>query len=200
MPARRAKVAKVELRPDQVETLTNEYRAYSFCVLLAADDEERLARLAIGPNAGIEVVHKTGFQETQFPCERLFGGDWQTLSAAVEAGAFDGRDDEVEWLERLFFIRESEGELDHSHSPEDLLALEHELLGRWWAIVADGPWDAYVHVRDHQQVDIEYDATCPECFVEVRGVVPDQSSARRLCPSSPRPEPVVSVSGGSVER
>lgn len=180
--------ASVELRPDQVATLAPEYHTYTFSVLLAADDEERLIDPAIGPDAGIEVVHKPGFQETQFPCERLFSGNWHALNAAVAGGAFDGREDEVEWLQRLFFLRESEDELDHSRSHEDLFALGEELVGRWWAIIADGPWDAYVHVRDHRQVEIADDGTCPECFVEVRDVVSDQLSARRICASSPAPE------------
>jgi hypothetical protein len=72
------------------------------------------------------------------------------LNAAVEAGAFDEAEDQVEWLDRIFFVRERDGDLDNARSPDDLLAHEVDLPGRWWSIVADGPWDAYTHVRDHR--------------------------------------------------
>jgi hypothetical protein len=170
--------ASVELRPDQVATLAAEYRDYTFTVLLAADEEMRLTQPATGPTAGLALIYKPGFQATQFPCEQLFVGDWTELKAAAETGTFDGREDEAEWLDRVFFIRERDGDVDHPRSPGDLAALEGELVGRWWAITADGPWDAYVHVRDHPRVDIDGDGTCPECFIEVRGLVPGQLSVQ----------------------
>jgi hypothetical protein len=177
--------ASVELRPEQVATLAAEYREHAFTVLLAADDEMHLTQPATGPSAGLELTYKPGFQETQWPCEQLFVGDWIELNAAVEAGTFDEVEDDVERLERVFFVRECDGNIDHPRSSEDLLALDGDLPGRWWSIVADGPWDAYAHVRDHRHVDIdEEDMSCPECFVAVTAVCSDQGAARRLCSKS----------------
>jgi len=177
--------ASVELRPDQVATLASEYRDHTFTVLLAADEEMHLTQPATGPTAGLELIYKAGFQETQFPCEQLFVGDWMELNGAVEAGAFDEAEDQVEWLDRIFFVRERDGDLDHARSPDNLLALEVDLPGRWWSIVADGPWDAYTHVRDHRHVDIdEEDGTCPECFVAVSALCSGQPAASRLCSKS----------------
>jgi hypothetical protein len=177
--------ACVELRPDQVATLAAEYREHTFTVLLAADDEMHLTQPATGPNAGLELTYKPGFQETQWPCEQLFVGDWIELNAAAKAGTFDEAEDDVERLDRVFFVRECDGNIDHPRSPEDILALDGDLAGRWWSIVADGPWDAYAHVRDHRHVDIdEEDGTCPECFVAVTAVCSDQGVARRLCSKS----------------
>jgi hypothetical protein len=165
--------ASVELRPDQVAELAAEYHEHTFTVLLAADDEMRLTQPATGPTAGLELIHKTGFQETQFPCDQLFVGNWPELKAAVESGTFDGHEDEVEWLDRVFFIRERDGDIDHPRSSDEVLALEDVLAGRWWAIIADGPWDAFVHVRDHQALELDEDGTCPECRVAVNALISD---------------------------
>jgi hypothetical protein len=177
--------ASVELRPEQVATLAAEYHEHSFTVLLAADEEMHLTQPGTGPTSGLELIHKTGFQETQFPCEQLFVGNWTELNTAVEAGTLDGREDDVEWLDRVFLVRECDGNIDHPCSPTDLLTVEGHLPGRWWSIVADGPWDAYAHVRDHRHVDIdEEDGTCPECFVAMAALCSDQAAARRFCSKS----------------
>jgi hypothetical protein len=174
--------ASVELRLDQVATLEPEYRDYTFVVLLAGDEEMRLTQPGTGPTAGLELIYKAGFQETQFPCEQLFVGEWMELNGAIEAGAFDEAEDRVEWLDRIFFVREHDGDLDHARSPDDLSALEVDLPGRWLSIVADGPWDAYTHVRDHRHVVIDEEGgACPECLVAVTEVCSDQAAARRLC-------------------
>ena len=185
--------ASVELRPDQVATLASKYRMYAFSVLLAADDEERLTDPTIGPNAGIEVVHTIGFQGTQFPCERLFEGGWRALNAAVESGAFDGREDEVEWLERLFLVRDSDGGLDRPRAPNDVLALPDPIEGRWWPVTADGPWDAFAHVRDHQRLELDQDGTCPECFVAVGPAIHDWAELISVCQAVQRPTRITAV-------
>jgi hypothetical protein len=176
--------ASVELRPDQVATLAAEYREHTFTVLLAGDEETHLTQPAIGPNAGLELIHKAGFQETQFPCEQLFVGNWTELKAMVEAGTFDGCEDEVEWLDRVFFIRERDGDLDHARSSGEVLVLEDASAGRWWAITADGPWDAFAHVRDHRALDPDDDGTCADCLVLVREVPTDMPSAVRFIKST----------------
>jgi hypothetical protein len=174
-------VASVELRPDQVSTLAPEYSTYIFSVLLAADDELCLTRPALGPDAAIEIAHRPGFQETQFPCDLLFEGEYDALLSAVASGAFDDLEDEVPWLDRLFLVREAADELDHPRSAVDVLALKVDIGGSWRAIVADGPWDAYQHTRDHGHVELGDDGTCPECSVADLETDVGWRSVARLC-------------------
>ena len=68
------------------------------------------------PPATIEIAHQPGFQETQFPCDLLFEGEYDALLSAVASGAFDDLEDEVPWLDRLFLVRETADELDHPRS------------------------------------------------------------------------------------
>jgi hypothetical protein len=173
--------ASVELRPDQASMLAPEYSAYIFSVLLAADDELHLTRPAMGPDAAIEIAHRPGFQETQFPCDLLFEGDYDALLSAVALGAFDDLEDEAPWLDRLFLIREAANELDHPRSAVDVLALKVGIGGSWRAIVADGPWDAYQHIRDHGHAELADDGTCPECSVAELETVVGWPSVAQLC-------------------
>jgi hypothetical protein len=174
-------VASVELRPDQVSTLAPEYSTYIFSVLLAADDELHLTRPALGPDAAIEIAHRPGFQETQFPCDLLFEGEYDALLSAVASGAFDDLEDEVPWLDRLFLVREAADELDHPRSAVDVLALKVDVGGSWRAIVADGPWDAYHHTRDHGHVELTDDGTCPDCSVAELETAVGWPSVAQLC-------------------
>jgi hypothetical protein len=173
--------ASVELRPDQVSTLAPEYSTYIFSVLFAADDELHLTRPAMGPDTAIEIAHRPGFQETQFPCDLLFEGDYGALLSAVTSGAFDDLEDEAPWLDRLFLVREAADELDHPRSAVDVLALKVDIGGSWRAIVADGPWDAYQHTRDHGHVELADDGTCPECSVADLETFVGWRSVARLC-------------------
>jgi hypothetical protein len=63
-------------------------------------------------------------------------------------------DDEVTWLDRLSLVREAADELDHPRSAVDVLALTVDFGGSWRAMVADGPWDAYQHARDHRHAEL----------------------------------------------
>jgi hypothetical protein len=171
----------VELRPDQVSTLAPEYSTYIFSVLFAADDELYLTRPAMGPDAAIEIAHRPGFQETQFPCDLLFEGDYDALLSAVASGAFDDLEDEAPWLDRLFLVREAADELDHPRSAVDVLALKVDAGGSWRAIVADGPWDAYQHIRNHGHAELADDGTCPECSVAEVETVVGWPSVAQLC-------------------
>ncbi len=85
------------------------------------------------------------------------------------------------WLDRLFLVRESADELDHPRSAVDVLALKVDVGGSWRAIVADGPWDAYQHTRDHGHAELADDGTCPECSVAELETVVGWPSVARLC-------------------
>jgi hypothetical protein len=156
------RTAAVELRVDQVREVSEAQRSWLYAVFLAAG-EERLT------DYGISFVSKPGFQTTFFPCEKLWEGSWRDLVQAVESEAFAESVDTVEYLDRLFFLRRDEGALDLARSTEDLLALESAPEGEWFAIIADSPIDAYVHVRDHELRSQRDREACPQCFVKIRG-------------------------------
>ena len=178
--------AGVELRHDQVAALAPRHRGYGFSVLLAADEEELLPHLLLGRDLGREAFLAPGFQHTQFPCERLFDGDWAALNAAVDAGAFDERQDDVNWLDRLFLIRDSVDGVDLARSPDDVLAMSEPIEGRWWAITADGPWDAFAHARDHGSFELDENGTCPECFVGVAPPIHNWAELIDVCTTRQR--------------
>jgi hypothetical protein len=180
--------AGIELRPDQVAELEPDKRGYGFTVLLAADD--RLLETSVSAGTGLGVVYREGFQETQFPCERLFEGDWDGLMELIAGGAFKECSDSVAWLERCFLIREADGEIDRARAPADVLALKAGIAGRWWAITADGPWEAFAHVRDHQALELEEDGACPECFVAVEEILEDWSEVVSLCEAARTPSKI----------
>jgi hypothetical protein len=173
--------ASVELRPDQVSTLPAEFRAYTFCALLAADEEPHLTRPAMDPEAAIEIVHRRGFQETQFPCDLLLEGDYDALLRAVASGALEDLEDDVPWLDRFFLIRHAGDEFDHPRSAGDVLALGAHVGGSWRVVIADRPWDAYHHARDHGHVELADDGTCPACSVAELETIDDWSSVAQLC-------------------
>jgi hypothetical protein len=87
---------------------------------------------------------------------------------AFQEGEFADREDEVEYLDRRFYVRRGEDGIDLARSSEDVAALEAVPSGRWFAIVADHPEDAWVHVRDHADVEPK-DGACPHCFVRLEG-------------------------------
>jgi hypothetical protein len=156
--------ASVELRLDQIHDVDQDQRGWNFAVFLAVAAED-LQGFAAG---GLSFAYQTGFQTTAFPCDELWRGSWSELADAVAGGRFDSCEDTVQHLERTFLIRSAGGEVDHARSPEDVLAersLPHG--GDWYAVVADFPFEARTHVRDHEPCEGE----CPEssCFVRVLG-------------------------------
>lgn len=163
----------VEMRIEQVPTIEGEERASWYAVFLAAEGEELVT-------FGIDFAHKPGFQTTWFPCERLWEGTWSDLVREIESGTFDSSYDSVSHLDRLFFVRKHEEGIDLARSPDDLLALASLPEGRWYAIVADSPFDAYAHVRDHEPEGRAETKTCPACFVRIQGRFSEAAEAVAL--------------------
>jgi hypothetical protein len=181
--ARQPKVAAVapdgdggcEMRLEQVSEADEGERTYNYAVFLAVEHE----RLIAPSRGGIGFTHRPGFQTTRFPCERIWHGGWQELTQAIEQGAFSGLDDATEHLDRVFLIRVGQGEIDRACSPADLLAIEEQPRGQWYAVTADAPLDAWVHVRDHEPDIAGGREFCPECCVQItaRRVPTDQAVA-----------------------
>ncbi len=153
-----------EPRLDQVCEATEREREWRYVVVLAAEDEP-----VIGVRAhAAGLVHRPGFQTTEFPCEQLWEGDWNALMAEIDRGAFAGVEDTVPHLDRLFFIRARKDRPEDARSPADLLALQAAPKGLWYAVIADSPIDAWVHVRDHEPHIANGRDVCPECFAQIK--------------------------------
>ncbi len=169
--ARQPRVAAVEpegnggceMRLEQVPEADECERAYNYAVFLAFGDD----RLIAPGRGGIGFTHRPGFQTTRFPCEMIWQGSWEELREAIEQGVFSGLDDSIDHLDRLFLIRVGQGQIDLARSPADLLALEEQPRGQWYAVTADAPLDAWVHVRDHEPDVAGGTDFCPECCVQI---------------------------------
>jgi hypothetical protein len=153
-----------ELWLEQVREATDDEQRWHYAVFLVAEPD----RLIGVTRGGVGFLHEPGFQTTEYPCEQLWQGDWGTLVKEIDGGAFTGANDAVRHLDRLFFIRASKGELDRSRSPADLLALATVPTGVWYAVIADSPLHAWVHVRDHEPDVVNGREVCPECFVQIK--------------------------------
>jgi hypothetical protein len=169
--ARRPRVAAVapdgeggcEMRLEQVSEADERERSWDYAVFLAVEGE----RLIEPRRGGISFTQLPGSQTTRFPCERLWHGSWEELTDAIEVGSFSSSDDTAEHLDRVFLIRVSQEKIELARSPADVLALEGRPHGQWYAITADAPLDAWVHVRDHEPQIAGGRGFCPECFVQI---------------------------------
>jgi hypothetical protein len=168
--------AAAELRLDQVQSVSAEQRTWLFAVFLAVDTEELTT---IGRD-GLGFSHDPGHQTTLFPCDKLWEGSWHDLVEAIDGGAFSANADTVQHLDRLFFVRADSDSIDYARSPADLLALSSLPEGRWYAVIADTPLDAWAHVRDHEGGSADRGATCSECFVRIEGRFDDPADAVAL--------------------
>ncbi len=152
-----------EMRLEQLPEADECERAYTYAVFLAVEDD----RLIAPGRDGIGFTHQPGFQTTRFPCEMIWQGSWEELTQAIERGTFSGLDDTADHLDRLFLIRVGQGQIDLARSPADLLALDEQPRGQWYAVTADAPLDAWVHVRDHEPDVAGGRDFCPECCVQI---------------------------------
>lgn len=152
-----------ELRLEQVFEADECERTYNYAVFLGAEEDQLIAP----GRGGVGFTHQPGFQTTRYPCERIWYGSWKELRQAVQQGTFSGLEDTVEHLDRVFLVRVGQGQIDLPRSPADLLALEGQPWGQWYAVTADAPLDAWVHVRDHEPDIAGGREFCPECYVRI---------------------------------
>ena len=172
-----------EMRLEQVPEADECERAYNYAVFLAVEDD----RLIAPGRGGIGFTHQPGFQTTRFPCEMIWQGGWEELTQAIERGTFSGLDDTADHLDRLFLIRVGQGQIDLARSPADVLALDEQPRGQWYAVTADAPLDAWVHVRDHEPDVAGGRDSCPECCVQITARrIPTEAggSDRQRCPGA----------------
>lgn len=141
-----------------------------FGVFLAALDEKLTERR--GDDWAF--THRPGLQWTTYPCEQIWTGDHAGLLAEIESGSFTALGDQIEHLDRLFFVRRRDGQTDEPRSAADLLALDPPPVGRWHAVLADDPHQAFMHVRDHTGKGLSEKCDgCLHCFARTRGVFSD---------------------------
>jgi hypothetical protein len=150
-----------------VHDLDHREQDSDFGVFMAAVDEKLTERR--GDDWAF--THRPGLHWAVYPCEQIWIGDYAGLVEAIESGSFTDLGDRVEHLDRLFFVRRRNGQTDEPRSAADLLALDRPPVGRWHAVLADDPRQAFMHVRDHTGKGLsERRGGCPACFARTRGV------------------------------
>ncbi|HVC07358.1 MAG TPA: hypothetical protein VND98_07240 [Solirubrobacterales bacterium] len=173
-------IGAAEMGLHHVPDLDPRERESDFAVFLAAEDEKLTER----DGDSWVFTHRQGLQRTVYPCEQLWAGTYMDLVAALEAGAFSDCADTIEHLDRLFFVRVEGEQIDEPRSTADLLAFDPSRAGRWHAVTADSPYQAFSHVKNHGKGKLrEESGSCPECFVRTRGVFGDSSGAIALARS-----------------
>ncbi len=138
-------------------------RTWDYAVFLAVEGDDLIEP---GRGGHIRFAHQPGFQTTRFPCTRIWHGSWTDLTRAIEQRSFADSGDVVHHLDRLFLILIGKGKNDLARSPSDLLALDEPPYGQWYAVTADAPLDAWVHVRDHEPHIAGGRDVCLECCVQ----------------------------------
>ena len=78
------------------------------------------------------------FETTTTPVGELWGpGSWEQLEAAVAAHESFWPDDEVEVLDRIFYIRVRGGVVEHARSAEQVTAMPDAADDRWYVVRAE---------------------------------------------------------------
>jgi hypothetical protein len=170
-----------EMGLHHIPDLNSQEQESEFAVFLAAEAEKLTERC----DDAWAFTHRQGLQRTVYPCEQLWTGGYPELVVAIETGEFADCADTVEHLDRLFFIRIEGDHIDEPRSAADLLTLDEPHQERWHAVIADSPYQAFLHVRDHTGTEPgeEPGRSCPECFVRPRGMFPDFEGAIALARS-----------------
>jgi hypothetical protein len=108
---------------------------WTYLIVLASPDDEMLR------------AFHSAFDRTVYPARTLWGpGPYDEAAAWVGGSQLEG--DNVEYLDRVFALRQHGDEVDAPRSPEAMLGLPADYRsGTWRLIRADIPGDAWVHAR-----------------------------------------------------
>jgi len=137
---------------------------WTYAVFLAADGEELVGPLP-GPD-GYAFTHRPGLQTTRYPCELLWGPGRRDdlLPHIAELATMT---DNVSFLDRTFFVRvgaDMEADVDQSRAAADVLTLDGDATELWFAVLADDPFAARAHVKNHGKRRGKLSTTtCQEC-------------------------------------
>jgi hypothetical protein len=112
------------------------------------------------------------YEKTFYPADLLFGpGTWREAQEWLLAN--NPTADAVNYLDRLFAVRERDGQVDLPRRPSVAAALpEDERSGTWHLLRADHPNWAYAHVRGSAgrlKESCAQSGPCRNCQVEVLG-------------------------------
>jgi hypothetical protein len=118
-----------------------------------------------------------GFATTATPVGPLWGpGSWQQMEAAVAAHESSWCDDEIEVLDRIFYVRVRGGIVEHARSADQLAGVPDAAEDRWYAVRADHPHGAVNHVaRLVAGTCVQAQGWCAQCArdgIHVEGLLP----------------------------
>ncbi|MFF4173125.1 hypothetical protein [Streptomyces sp. NPDC001744] len=112
------------------------------------------------------------YELTQYPVDYLWGPGSRDEALAWHA-EHDPQEDAIDFVDRVFLLREVDGQVHHPMRPEVAAGLlNEERNGTWHALRADFPSDAFVHARDRSEDGAGHTVRpgdCAACSVEVLG-------------------------------
>ncbi|WP_317445392.1 hypothetical protein [Streptomyces collinus] len=135
-----------------------------------------VVRSASAPGMVVEDSHwmefDARFETTQYPTEHLWGPVSRSEALAwLDAERPQG--DSVEFLDRVFMVRSTGGQVYPPMRPEVAAGLDSALRqGAWHTVRADFPLDAFNHVRGGMDPSSEHSkrpGDCPACAVQELG-------------------------------
>ncbi len=176
-------IGSIEFRTaDQVRDAEPEHRGWSY-VFFSAVEQEELVGFPLDHSPGLAFVPQPGLEMTAYPCDWLWGpSTWEEAVPQLAEYPDDWLLDTVRYLDRLFLIRSVGPERDQPRSPAAFLALDQSSHnGTWLAILADHPWDACRHARDHgTKAKVPEVRTCEHCRGRMLGRFTRWEDARRF--------------------
>jgi hypothetical protein len=124
---------------------------WTYLLVLAAEHETLWDHDRDNPGR-ITFAVRPGLQTTEYPADVLHDPcDLAGMRTFIE-GVDEDEGDEVEFHDRVFYIRVNDDRVDLPRSPADLIdaAPAAEDGDQWYALRADHPNDAFCAVRDHR--------------------------------------------------
>jgi hypothetical protein len=127
--------------------LETDTSGWTYAVYLASDSEDLTSWDGSGRQ---RFAHEPGFQLTALPVELAWGPDSHAeLVPHLPSFVVDDPVDQVEYLDRVFFIRAFGDEVELPRSASDVISfLPASEEAVWHVVRADYPADAFVFVRD----------------------------------------------------
>jgi hypothetical protein len=109
---------------------------------------------------------------TSAPVRILWGpGSWDDLHAEIRLSAGGWPTDSIEILDRLFYFRVRDDQIDLPRSAESVQRMkDRDRSERWLVVRADGPGGAFAHARDAVSGSHPLQGPCPKCPAE--GILP----------------------------
>ncbi|MCB8902077.1 MULTISPECIES: hypothetical protein [unclassified Streptomyces] len=112
------------------------------------------------------------YELTRYPVDYLWGPGSRDEALAWHT-EHRPQEDAIDFVDRVFLLREVDGRIHHPMRPEVAAGLlGDERSGTWHALRADYPSDAFVHARDRGEAGAGHTVRpgdCTACSVEVLG-------------------------------